>query len=110
MLGVTAMATQNALIKLALPGFPSTAVMTTNVTQLAVDLALLVRSKSEPEKISHAQHRARMTSVSVTGFIVGCAAGGFLELHFGLRALVLPIVLAAIVIPLGELMNECPSE
>src|SRR5438874_6623247 len=31
MIGVAAMATQNALVKLELPGFPSTAVMTTNI-------------------------------------------------------------------------------
>jgi uncharacterized membrane protein YoaK (UPF0700 family) len=39
MLAVAAMATQNALVKLALPGAPSTAVMTTNTTQLTIDLA-----------------------------------------------------------------------
>lgn len=32
MLAVAAMATQNALVRLALPGSPSTAVMTTNIT------------------------------------------------------------------------------
>jgi hypothetical protein len=37
MLGVTAMATQNALVKLALRGSPSTAVLTTNITQ-TIDL------------------------------------------------------------------------
>src|SRR5262249_51824948 len=39
MLAVAGMATQNALVRLDLPGTPSTAVMTTNITQLAVDLA-----------------------------------------------------------------------
>jgi uncharacterized membrane protein YoaK (UPF0700 family) len=48
MLGVSAMATQNVLGKLALKGAPSTAVMTTNVTQLTVDLATLVRSRETP--------------------------------------------------------------
>ena len=33
MLGVAAMATQNALVKIDLPGFPSTAVLTTNTVQ-----------------------------------------------------------------------------
>jgi uncharacterized membrane protein YoaK (UPF0700 family) len=47
MLGVAAMAIQNALVKLALPGSPSTAVMTTNTTQLAVDLAIVVRSRDD---------------------------------------------------------------
>jgi len=42
----------------------------------------------------------------VIGFVAGCAAGGFLELHFGLLALALPVVLAAIAIPLGELVKE----
>src|SRR6266481_9027196 len=44
MLGVAAMATQNVLVKLALKGAPSTAVMTTNITQLTLDLSMLVRS------------------------------------------------------------------
>ena len=105
MLGVAAMATQNALVKLGLPGFPSTAVMTTNTTQLAVDLALLVRGKGEPEDITRARCRTRITFTSVAGFVVGCAAGGFLEFHFGLRALVLPVVLAVIAILLGEVLK-----
>ena len=50
-----------------------------------------------------------MTSLAIAGFVAGCAAGGFLELHFGLRSLALPAVLAAIAIPLGELLNESPS-
>ncbi len=71
MIGVAAMATQNALVRLELPG-----------------------------------RGARLTFPSVAGFVAGCAAGGFLELHFGLGALVLPVVLAAIAIPLGELVKE----
>src|SRR5438874_6566178 len=47
MLGVSAMATQNVLGKLALKGAPSTAVMTTNITQLTIDLATLVRSRED---------------------------------------------------------------
>src|SRR5262245_21144136 len=39
MLGVAAMATQNAMVRLVLPGAASTAVLTTNTTQLAIDLA-----------------------------------------------------------------------
>ena len=49
MFGVAAMATQNALVKLALPGAPSTAVMTTNTTQLIVDLATLARGLGKPD-------------------------------------------------------------
>jgi uncharacterized membrane protein YoaK (UPF0700 family) len=106
MIGVAAMATQNALVKLELPGFPSTAVMTTNITQLTIDLAMLARGKGEPAYLARARRGARLTFPSVVGFVAGCAAGGFLELHFGLSALALPVVLAAIAVPLGELLSE----
>jgi uncharacterized membrane protein YoaK (UPF0700 family) len=43
MLGVAAMATQNALVKLDLPGFPTTAVLTTDTVLLAIDFVTLVR-------------------------------------------------------------------
>src|SRR5438309_7777221 len=104
MIGVAAMATQNALVRLELPGFPSTAVMTTNITQLTIDLAVLVQGKGDPPDIARARRCARLTFPSVIGFVAGCAAGGFLELYFGLRALVLPVALAAIAIPLSELV------
>ena len=102
MTGVAAMATQNALVGLELPGVPSTAVMTTNITHLAIDLAMLFRGKGDPTDLARARRGARLTFPSVIGFVAGCAAGGFLEFHFGLRALVLPVVLATVAIPLGE--------
>jgi uncharacterized membrane protein YoaK (UPF0700 family) len=106
MAGVAAMATQNALVKLDLPGFPATAVMTTNITQLTIDLTMLARGKGESTYLARARRGARLTFPSVAGFVAGCAAGGFLELHFGLLALALPVVLAAIAVPLGELLSE----
>src|SRR5215813_2517490 len=48
MVAVAAMATQNAVVRLALPGHPTTAVMSTNVTELAADLAVLVRCVLQP--------------------------------------------------------------
>jgi uncharacterized membrane protein YoaK (UPF0700 family) len=101
MLAVAAMATQNALVKLALPGAPSTAVMTTNTTQLTIDLATLVRGHGKPEDIARARRRAGVTFPSVIGFVAGCAAGAVLEVWFGLRALALPVILAALALPLG---------
>jgi uncharacterized membrane protein YoaK (UPF0700 family) len=110
MLGVAAMATQNALVKLALKGVPSTAVMTTNITQLTVDLATLARSRGNPDEFAQAGRRARMTLPCIIGFVVGCAAGAALEVKFGLWALVLPVVLAVIAIPLGERRSDSSSE
>jgi len=102
MLAVAAMATQNALTRLALPGVPATAVMTTNTTQLIMDLATLARGRGEPEDIARARSRAAVTTSSVVGFVAGCAGGAILELRCGLGALVLPVTLAVVAVPLGE--------
>jgi uncharacterized membrane protein YoaK (UPF0700 family) len=52
MLAVAAMATQNALVRLAFPGARSTAVTTTNTTQLTVDLAMLIREFGRPDELA----------------------------------------------------------
>jgi uncharacterized membrane protein YoaK (UPF0700 family) len=102
MLGVSAMATQNVLGKLALKGAPSTAVMTTNVTQLTVDLATLVRSRGDAGELAKARSRVRRTFPCIVGFVGGCAAGAALEVRFGLWALALPVALSALAVPLGQ--------
>jgi uncharacterized membrane protein YoaK (UPF0700 family) len=102
MLGVSAMATQNVLGRVALKGAPSTAVMTTNITQLTVDLATLVRSRGDADELATARRRARMTFACVFGFLAGCASGAALEVKFGLWALALPVVLSALAVPLGR--------
>jgi uncharacterized membrane protein YoaK (UPF0700 family) len=102
MLAVAAMATQNALVKLALPDAPATAVMTTNITQLTLDLATLARGRADPDDLARARRRASLTFPCVVGFVGGCAAGAVLEVHFGLWALALPVVLAALAVPLGS--------
>ena len=106
MLGVAAMATQNALGKLALPGAPSTAVMTTNITQLTVDLAVLAGGREEPDDVARARRRASVTFPCVVGFVAGCAAGAVLEVRFGLWALALPFAFAVLAVPLGEFRND----
>ena len=47
-----------------------------------------------------------MTFPVFAGFIAGCTAGGSLEVHFGLWALALPVVLAVVAVPLGEYISE----
>jgi uncharacterized membrane protein YoaK (UPF0700 family) len=102
MLGVASMAIQNALVRLALPGAPSTAVMTTNVTQFTVDFATLVRGHDESNDLATVQRRADLTLASVIGFGVGLGLGAVLEMHFGLWSLIFPAILATASIPLGE--------
>jgi uncharacterized membrane protein YoaK (UPF0700 family) len=104
MLAVAAMATQNALVKVALPGTPSTAVMTTNITQLTCDLAAL--AGGAPEDLARAGRRAGATLPCIVGFVGGCAAGAVLEVRLGLWALALPVALAALAVPLGELRSD----
>jgi uncharacterized membrane protein YoaK (UPF0700 family) len=106
MLAVAAMATQNALVKLALKDAPSTAVMTTNVTQLTLDLATLTCGRGGPDELVQARRRAGVILPCVIGFGAGCTSGAVLEVHFGLPALALPVVLAAVAVPLGELRDD----
>jgi uncharacterized membrane protein YoaK (UPF0700 family) len=106
MLGVAAMATQNALVRLVLTGVPSTAVMTTNITQLAIDLAALAGGRGVPDDLARERRQAGLTSLCVVGFVAGCAAGAVLERHCGLWALALPVILAVLAVPLGELWGE----
>jgi uncharacterized membrane protein YoaK (UPF0700 family) len=110
MLAVAAMATQNALVKFALPGSPSTAVMTTNATQLTVDLATLAWGRGEADDLAKARRRASVTFPCVLGFVAGCAAGAILEVSCGPWALALPVALAASAVPLGELWSEGPAK
>ncbi len=102
MFGVAAMATQNVLVKLALKDTPSTAVMTTNITQLTLDLSMLARSQGDADELAKVRRRARMTFACVIGFVAGCAAGAALEVKFGLWALGLPVVLSALSISLDR--------
>jgi uncharacterized membrane protein YoaK (UPF0700 family) len=100
MLAVAAMATQNALVRLSLPGTPSTAAMTTNTTQLTVDLATLARGQGHPDEIARARRRASLILPCVVGFVAGSACGAVLEVHFDLCALALPVVLAVLAVAL----------
>jgi uncharacterized membrane protein YoaK (UPF0700 family) len=109
MLGVAAMAIQNALIKLSLPGSSATAVMTTNPTQLAVDLAIVIRGSEDPDKLARSCRRIRVTFPSIVGFVIGCGTASCLEVSYGLWAILLTVVLAIIAIPLGEHWCDQPS-
>jgi uncharacterized membrane protein YoaK (UPF0700 family) len=102
MLAVAAMATQNAMVKLALVKAPSTAAMTTNTTQLVIDLATLARGREDPNDLADVRHRARVTLLCIVGFIAGCVAGAILEVRFGIGALALPVILAVLAVALEE--------
>jgi uncharacterized membrane protein YoaK (UPF0700 family) len=100
MVGVSAMAVQNALVRISLKGAPSTAVMTTNVTLFTMDIVeILLRRNTGDAAIE--RDRARHTWPAIAGFLLGCALGAACESAFGLSSLVLPTGLALLALALG---------
>ena len=108
MLGVSAMAVQNALVPIALKGVPTTAVMTTNITRFTVDLAELVLGRDATE-INRARRRARQIGAAIAGFLIGCALGAAAEAAVGLWSLTLPVVLALITLGLAFAVDAEPG-
>jgi len=100
MLGVCAMAVQNALVRIGLAGAPSTAVLTTNITLLTMDLGEMLLGR-DADRIVKARDRVRHTWPAIAGFLLGCVLGAGGEAALGLRSLLLPTALALIALALG---------
>jgi len=102
MLGVSAMAVQNALVQISLVGTPPTAVMTGNVTRFTMDVAEILLGR-DPDAVATARARAKRTAQTIVGFAIGCGLGAVCEVTIGLWSLALPAGLAllalAIVLP-----------
>ena len=92
MLGVAAMAIQNALVQTQLPGAPTTAVLTTSVTRFAI--ALVDAVAAAPTARAAARGRVATLLPPILGFLAGCLVGIVLARHIGLAALLLPTFLA----------------
>ena len=89
MLGVSAMAVQNAFVQISLKGAPSTAVMTANVTRVMMDIGEMMLGRG-PADVAKARDRAMRTWPVIVGFAVGCGLGATCETVIGLRSLALP--------------------
>jgi uncharacterized membrane protein YoaK (UPF0700 family) len=100
MCGVAAMAVQNALVQISLKNTPTTAVMTTNVTHLMVDLGVVLVG-GDTAAIAKAKSRARHTLPVIVGFTVGGGLGAAGEAAAGLWSLVLPTALALFALAIG---------
>jgi uncharacterized membrane protein YoaK (UPF0700 family) len=103
MLGVSAMAVQNALVQISLKDAPSTAVMTTNLTRFVLDLGEVWLGK-DPGRRAKAAARARRTGVAIAGFVIGSCLGAWCQAHVGLWSLTMPtgLALAALAITCGS--------
>ncbi len=97
MLGVAAMAVQNALMQLSLKGLPTTAVMTTNVTRFVLEYMDRFLGTTV-ERRATASRNARNIWPAIAGFILGCALGAVCQDAFGMRALFLPTGLSLMAI------------
>jgi len=100
MLGVAAMAVQNALPQISLTGAPSTAVMTTNVTRFMMDVGEVLLGR-DPDEVAKARSRAKNTWPPIVGFTVGCGLGAACEAAVGLLSLALPTGLALLAFAMG---------
>jgi uncharacterized membrane protein YoaK (UPF0700 family) len=100
MLGVSAMAVQNATVQVSLEGAPSTAVMTSNVTRFAVDIGKVLL-RGDPADVANARGRAARTLPVIVGFAVGCGLGAACEAALGLWSLALPTGLAMFAFAMG---------
>jgi uncharacterized membrane protein YoaK (UPF0700 family) len=100
MLGVSAMAVQNALVQSAIRGAPSTAVMTSNVTRFATDVGRILLP-GDPVKLAEARNRAVQTLPVIVGFAAGCGLGAACVAALGLWALALPVTLALLAFAIG---------
>ncbi len=98
MIAVSAMACQFALLRLAVPGAPSTAVMTGNLTNTVLSL-LDTLSRSQP-LMEGAHERLKKTLKLVLGFSGGCVAGAAAVSMLGDWAWSLPVVLAGAAVAL----------
>jgi len=94
--GVAAMACQFALLRLAVPGVPSTAVMTGNLTNTVLSL-LDTLSRSDP-LMEGANERLKKTLALVVGFFAGCIAGAAAVSWLREWAWSLPVVLAGVAV------------
>jgi uncharacterized membrane protein YoaK (UPF0700 family) len=100
MLGVAAMAVQNALVQISLPGVPATAVMTSNITRFMMDFGTTLCGR-DPHEVATARKRAQQTWPAIIGFAAGCALGAVCEAAIGLWSLTLPTALGLFALGLG---------
>jgi uncharacterized membrane protein YoaK (UPF0700 family) len=100
LMAVSAMACQFALLRLAVPGAPSTAVMTGNLTNAVLSL-LDTLARTRPLR-EGATERLNKTLKLLAGFFAGCVVGAAAVSLLGKWAWSLPVVLAAAAVQIPQ--------
>jgi uncharacterized membrane protein YoaK (UPF0700 family) len=93
MIAVSAMACQFSLLLLAVPGAPSTAVMTGNLTKTVLSW---LDTLSQRPVVDDAREQLRKTLQLIVPFFCGCLAGATAFSWLGNWAWFLPVVLAGV--------------
>jgi uncharacterized membrane protein YoaK (UPF0700 family) len=101
--GLAAMGVQSAGVRLLLDGYGSTNVMTTNTTELSIDVTEVAlgwfrnRQASSTAAAVSGRAWARLTRLApiMAGFLTGTIAGGFAYVSIGLICLTLAIAIVA---------------
>lgn len=88
-LGVSAKSARARSARPSLARSPSTAVMTTNLTRLVVDLGQMLLGAQASDR-AKAASRAWRTGTAIADFVAGCGLGAWCQAHFGLWSLALP--------------------
>jgi uncharacterized membrane protein YoaK (UPF0700 family) len=104
MVGVSAMAVQNALVQTSFKGTPSTAVMTSNITHFAIDIGKVLRG-GDPADVAKARSQAARMLTVIVGFAAGCSIGAACEVVLGLWSLAVPAGLALLALAIGLAVN-----
>ncbi len=99
MLGVAAMALQNAFVRVSLHQSATPSVMTGNVASSVIALAAL--GWPGPWTRDEGERKLRNTLPLVVGFFLGCAVGAASVARLGPWAWSLPALLSLIAIPVG---------
>jgi len=94
MIAIAAMASQYSLLQLTMPGAPSTAVMTGNLTKTV--LAFLETATKRQPLIADSRDQLNKVVQVVIGFFVGCMVGAGAVSWFGDWAWCLPVILAGV--------------
>jgi uncharacterized membrane protein YoaK (UPF0700 family) len=87
-------------VNISVKGAPATAVITTNVTRLIMDVGEVLVGRDRDD-VARARSRAKHTWPTVVGFVVGCGLGAWCEAVIGLWSLALPTGLALFALVLG---------
>jgi uncharacterized membrane protein YoaK (UPF0700 family) len=91
---VCAMAIQNGAHRVHLPKAPPSTLMTGTTTQVMLDLADLLSGVASPQQRADIRGRLRRMVPNVVAFAAGCGVAALIFIGFGLRAFLLPPLVA----------------